>query len=373
MRNIDKLAGVGLKWAKIILPIITIILVIFLYKLGQEFEFLSIIVSTFIPFIFSIIIAWVFHPFVTKLEEKYKIPRTISSILVILFCAIMLIGVFVLVIPVMITQIYNVILLVTENTDAIAEFFVDFANYIPIENFDESINSFFEGLEGQTSNYMLDLVKRAGDVLSSTVSILGSIAKTMLIVLMTFMVSLYLLIDFGNVRKMIYSVVPSKIKSDIQFLNKEANTVIVGYIRGLVVESFIIFLISYVAFLILGIEGAVGFALIIGITNIIPYIGPFIGAVPVGAYAIFDSLNLFIIVAIIILVIQQLDSLVLKPKVFGKTNAIHPALVIIAFLLFGQLYGFIGVVFAVPFTGLVIVIVKFAYKKLLDKYPHVLK
>ncbi len=373
MKNINKLAGVCLKWAKIIFPIITIMLLIVLYNMGSEFKFIGIIISTFIPFIFSVIIAWVFHPLVTKLETKYKIPRTLSATLVIILLALMLVGIFVLVIPVLVAQVYNFAVLVSDNTDAITKFFVDLANYIPIENFDEIIADFFNDLESQTSSFLLDVVKQAGDVLTSTISILSSIATNLILLLMTFMVALYLLIDFNNVRAKLYSVVPERLKSDIQFLNKEANIVIVGYIRGLLLESLIIFILSYVAFLILGIEGSVGFALIIGITNIIPYIGPFIGAVPVGAYALFQSFNLFLVIAVIILIIQQFDSLVLKPKVFGKTNAIHPALVIIAFLLFGQLYGIIGVVFAVPFTGLVIVLAKFIYRKLIVKYPHILK
>ncbi len=373
MRNTDKLANVVHRWLNFILPIVSLIIIIFLYNILSEFRIFSIVFNTLLPFVLSFLLAWILNPVVTAIERKTKIPRTIISVVIMLTVLLVISGIFILVLPVLYSQIRSVAYYLADLDDEAITFLRNLNERLPFQINVESSNDLFKDISEQISVYLLNFVDHGADVVFQTLSILGVFVKVVIITLMIFTVSVYILIDFNNSREKFYSLIPSKYLSDVKYLIRKSNLVIVGYIRGIILETIIMFILSYIAFAILGIEGALVFAVIVGITNIVPYIGPYIGAIPVGVYALIDSPRLFITVSIFILILQQFDSLILKPKIFGKTNAIHPAITVIAFILFAQLYGFVGILFAIPITGLVIVITKFIYEKLVEKYPYILK
>ncbi len=357
------------KWLKVVMPIITLILIIILCNLISEKEVVGTIFRTLLPFIFSFLIAWILNPAVEKISERFKLPRWLSALIVIVVIICVVAGMIIVIIPEMVDQVTYLVKYVPNIEPAITESFETIEDFIGSDfNFD-----IFDRFGDDISEFIKNIFSGSLEVISTSFTIVGGVISSVFIAFMVAMASVYILIDFNKLTAKVNRVIPSRMKKDFKFLSKEVNRVIVGYLRGLIIETFIVGFLAYIAFLIFGVNGALVFGAIIGITNIIPYIGPYVGAVPVSIFALTESFQLFIIVIILVIVIQQIDGIIIKPKVFGKTTDVHPALSIIAIILFGNIYGIIGVIFAIPITGLIIIAAKFIYSKLLIKYPDVLR
>ena len=120
------------------------------------------------------------------------------------------------------------------------------------------------------------------------------------------------------------------------------------FIVGKLLDSLIIGLLAYIGFLILGIKYRLIFAVIIGLTNIIPYVGPFMGAIPVGILVFLYNPAMTIPVLLLIFLLQQFDGSILGPKVLGDAIGVKPIAVIFAILVGGALGGVLGMFLAVP-------------------------
>lgn len=121
-----------------------------------------------------------------------------------------------------------------------------------------------------------------------------------------------------------------------------------GYIRGQLLVSAFVSLLTLIVFHLLGVKYALLLAIIMGLTNIIPYFGPIIGAAPAVAITITTSTKLTIFVIVAVFVIQLIESNFISPYIVGKTMNIHPIAIIFALLLGGKVYGIVGMIIAVP-------------------------
>lgn len=361
------------RWLRVLFPLITIILLIVIFNMVTGFESIGIIVSTLAPFVFSFLLAWILSPAVKKLSEMLKVPRWASTLIVLTFLILCTVGIFLIIVPEMVFQIKELIKQIPSIENGILELInylePKFGGKVDFSVLDNAIEDMSQILETVLSGSL--------DIITSSITFVGEIVASLITGLMVVTAGVYLLLDFEGISKKLYGLVPKRFKGDFNLLSRDINRVIVGYLRGLIIETIIICILSYISFSILfsiyDLRGALVFAFIIGITNIIPYIGPFIGAVPVGIFALAVSFKLAVITCLIVLVIQQIDGIIIKPKVFGKTTDVHPAISIISVILFAKLYGFFGIIFAIPIAGLFIIIIKFVYSKLMIRYPEILK
>lgn len=357
------------RWFRVTGPIVTMIFLVILYNLLSEKHMLRTIISTLYPFLFSFLIAWLLNPMVVSISKKFKIKRWMSSVVVIVFIITIIVLMFMWFIPQLTHQFSFLSTYLPSIIPNISENLEEFANTLNID----FNNSYVQSVEKEVTKLVSSAFSGGLSLISSSVSIVGGVVSTIFIGLMMLMAGVYILIDFDKFTAAVDGIVPKRMKPDFQFLRSEVNRVVVGYLRGLIIETIIVGALAYIAFLILGIEGALLFGVIIGFTNIIPYFGPYVGAIPVSLFALTQSVQMFAIVVVIVIIVQQIDGIVIKPKVFGKTTDVHPSISIIALILFGKIFGFIGVVFAIPIAGLTIIIIKFVYNKLLIKYPEILK
>lgn len=355
------------KWVSIIAPIVTMILVIVLYDKLADKKMLGVIIRTLSPFVFSFLIAWLLNPLVVGLSTKFKLKRWLSALIVVIGVILVIVLIILWIIPHLAQQFSQLLDYVPTAMDKLEVNAGNLTRNLPIEN------KYVVAVQNEIDNMLSTLFSSGLDLVSYSISAVGGFISSLFIGFMIFMASIYILIDFDKFSAKLYNVIPNRAKDDYVFLRDRINKVVVGYLRGLIVETIIVAIIAYVALSIAGVEGALVFGVIIGITNIIPYFGPYIGAVPVAIFALTDSVKMFVIVIIITIVVQQIDGIIIKPKVFGKTTDVHPSVSIISIILFGKIFGFIGVVFAIPIAGFTIIIVKFVYSKLLEKYPEYLK
>lgn len=158
----------------------------------------------------------------------------------------------------------------------------------------------------------------------------------------------YLLRDLKQIKESVASLLPPAVRSEVFSLLHQIDVVLGGFIRGHLLVSLLVGLLSFAGLALLGVDFALVIGLVAGIFDIIPYFGPVIGALPAVAIALLQSPLLALYVIILFLVIHEIESAVISPKVLGDRVGLHPLAVIFALLVGGNTAGIVGLLLAVP-------------------------
>lgn len=335
------------------------------------------------PVIFGMVLAYLINPIVCKVESniryfqlKHKALNKINkfnraiSIFIAYFVVFVL---FYLVLKIIIPGVQESVLEI-------------------VETFPEKMNALWSGIDSHIRNNkeLESTFKTAIDELSALVKLKSNditevfdIASKVFASLRTFVyfilnfiigiiVSLYILAEkekFKTIAKKItYALFPMNFSNGILKTAREVDRIFSGFVIGKIIDSIIIGFICYIAMLILRLPYAVLISVIIGITNVIPFFGPFIGAIP-SALIIFltDPIKGFYFLLMII-VLQQLDGNVIGPKILGDKTGLSSFWVVFAILLSGGLFGFTGMLLGVPvFASIYYIISVFVNKLLVEK------
>ena len=215
----------------------------------------------------------------------------------------------------------------------------------------------FVKLEEIGSNLTSSLPHITVTFVSSVFSGLGSL-------IIGFIIGFYLLMSFDNINDAISSLIPEKNRDDFRGLANEVNTSLRKYVQGTLICASFVFLLSTIGFAIAGLKAPVLFGLFCGVTNIIPYIGPYLGGAPAVLVGFSQGPIVGIISLISIVIAQFLESNILNPIVMSKTMKLHPVTIIIGLLVFGHFWGMIGMLLATPTIAVLKSIILF----LDDKY-----
>jgi predicted PurR-regulated permease PerM len=192
---------------------------------------------------------------------------------------------------------------------------------------------------------------------------LTSFTKSFLNLILAFVLgpilSIYILKDAGKFKMLLIKISPAKYKYQLNIVLDRLEKVGGRYLRGQIFVSIIVgFLCGLVLFL-LKVDFPVLLGFIAGITNLIPFIGPFIGAVPAALAALFISPLKALLVILLFIAIQQLDSYVISPNVMKHQVGVHPAVVILVLIAAGAVFGPIGLLIAVPITAMIQSVLKY--------------
>ncbi|MEX0602155.1 MAG: AI-2E family transporter, partial [Bacteroidota bacterium] len=157
--------------------------------------------------------------------------------------------------------------------------------------------------------------------------------------------------------------VPNKyFEMTMNVLNKIRRD-LVGYLRGWILDSLIIGLLSMLGLWVLGVDNPILIGAIAGVANLIPYLGPVVGAVPAFLVSItqFGDFRLLVPIAVLTVAIQTIDNIVVQPLCFSKTVDMHPLTVILVLVVGNQLMGIVGMLFAIPIATILKVSVRETY------------
>lgn len=221
-------------------------------------------------------------------------------------------------------------------------------------------------------DFMYDkILNHSSDIIPYVYQISSSVFTTSYNVLMGLVVSIYIILDSKNlkrsIKKVIYAISPAKKEFEIWETLKQCNHIFNGFLFGKMVDSLIIGIICLIAMSILRLPYALLLSLIVCITNMIPYFGPFIGAVPGVLIYLFIDIKLALIFAIMILVLQQFDGLYLGPKILGDQTGIKPLWVIFGITVGGAYFGVMGMFLGVPAVAVLMYLVNLFLNKKLKK------
>ncbi len=346
MTEVNKTVSLLHKILKISYILIIVIGVYAATLILKEWEVLSF-VKTFInilaPFFIGLVIAWLFNPIVTWLQKK-KIKRIFGSAIVyIVFLFLIFITVYSL-IPILTNQVNDLV-------SSIPSFIDDASKWINnvFDNLSANANINLDGFKNNIFTSLTEFGRNMTDSLpTKVVSIITSLISGVGTFGLGLIIGFYMLLNFDNVSKTLISFLPKKIRNDASILFSRVNEALLHFVRGTFTVSFVIFITNYIGFLLIGIKAPLFFALFCGITNIIPYAGPYIGGIPVSIVALSQDTTMGILTIIYIACIQMLEGNFLQPVVMAKTMKLHPVTILLGLLIFGYLFGIVGMIIATP-------------------------
>lgn len=294
------------------------------------------------PFFIACFIAYLLHPLIEKLHEK-GVPRTLAILLIyILFFGGLGYGVYKGT-PAIITQLQEMneqfpqfVNMYETWTDGVREQTENFPEFV-----NEKVKQIFAGIEGKIQALLNKVMSTARGILDS-----------LLIIFLIPFIVFYILKDYGEFYHIFWKIVPEKWRKDGQQLAKEIDKSLGNYIRGQLFVCLILGGVSALAFWFIGMKYPLLLGIIVGVTDIIPYFGPILGAIPTLMIAATVSTNLVIKAGIALAILQFVESNILSPYIVGRSLRMHPVVIMLALLIGGEVGGLVGLLLSVPLLAI---------------------
>lgn len=354
-----------LKLLFIILIISIVLVAIILCREIGIFKFIGNILKVISPLFIGFVIAWLFNPLVNKMTKK-GLSRILASLIVYVVFILFLILFFRIFIPIIYNELNELISTIPGIINKITNFVNEIFAKIDIEELDivsiknnilDAINSYGNDI---TSNLPTNIV----NVMGKFVSALGSI-------LFGLIIGLYMLFDFDNVTVLFLKLIPKKHQMEIAKLLEDIGTEVRKTVNGTLLIACMLFVCDTIGFSIIGLKSELVFGLFCGITDLIPYIGPYIGTAVVTIVGLTQSPLIGLGVFIIAVIVQLIESYVLQPVVMSRATNLHPVTIICGLLIFGYFFGIIGMILATPIMSIIKVIWHFIKSKIESKKRNI--
>lgn len=341
-----------------IILIIGIILAgtILLKELGV-FGFLGSVLNVLAPLFIGFIVAWLFAPLVDKMTKKGMSRILASMIVYVIFIAFLLVF-FRIFIPIIYNELNELIKTLPSITSKITNF---------INNTFDKIDSDAFNVDAVKTN-ILDAITNYGTSISSNlpttiVTIMSNLFSGLGTIFFGLIIGLYMLFDFDNVTNLLLKVIPVKHQVEVASLVEKIGSEVRKCVNGTLLVACMVFVCDTIGFGIIGLKSALLFGLFCGITDLIPYIGPYLGTAVATVVGLTQSPLIGLGVFIIACVVQLVESYVLQPIVMSKATNLHPVVIICGLLIFGHFFGIVGMVLASPIMSVIKVIFEFIIEK----------
>ena len=315
-------------------------------KLTQELsilEFLLTILKIISPLFIGILIAWLLNPFVLYLQKKGMrrgFGAAVSYILLIGFLTI---------------TIWSVIPTLSEQIN-------DFANMIPglFETIKGWIDTLFDGLDNikgfdamaLKKDLFLSIEEIGTNLTSSLPAMVVGFVTSLFSGIGTFIVGLiigfYLILGMDDAFDNLVGLLPKRMQGTTKELLGKIDGSLRSFVQGAVIDSMFVFIITAIGFSLVGLRAPLFFALFCGITNVIPYAGPYIGGFPAVIVGLSQGIPTGIFTLLVVVLIQFLEGNFLQPLIMSKTTKLHPVTIMLGLLIFGYFWGIIGMVLSTP-------------------------
>ena len=341
LNQLIKVSNKVLKNLHILVLALTIYVSIKVLKNLNIVHFFITLLKVLSPLFIGILIAWLLRPVVNFLEN-YNINRLFALIIVYLL--------------ILFIFYISLITFIPRFIKELGEFIKVFPNIL-----DSFFNNFkfinFSMYQSEISNLLNNFVTETSKTIPITfMNFIGGVSSF----IVGFIIGFYLLISNTWV------TINATIKKDTYELIIKINNILRNYVKGTLLSSFIVFILSTIIFYIIGLDSALLFGFICGVTNIIPFIGPYIGASIPVLVAFTKNTTFGIIVTVMIFVVQTIEGNIIQPIIMSKSVKIHPVTSIISLLIFGYFFGILGMIFAVP----LIASLKEIYYYLVKRYKN---
>ena len=351
---------------------LSIVFFFLIYRFQGFGDALSTLTGILMPFIYGGVIAYLLKPVCNWLEDflrrmfpekMHGFANMLAVALTILFGLLVVYALFMMIVPQLVTSITTLYYTARDNINQ----FVEWASQQEIIASNEELLNFIEttynklqtGLDGWVRNTLFPSMQ---SLLSGAAVGVVNVVTFLKNVVIGLIVSVYLLASrkkFGQQGKLIlYSLVKPRWADLIMEEIRYADRMFGGFINGKILDSAIIGVLCYIFCLIFKFPSALLVSVIIGVTNVIPFFGPFIGAIPATLLILIQNPIKALWFVLFVLVLQQVDGNIIGPKILGNTTGLSSFWVLFAILLFGGLWGFVGMIIGVPLFAVIYDVIK---------------
>ena len=351
---------------------LSIIFFFLIYRFDGFGSAISTLTGILMPFIYGAVIAYLLKPVCNSIENFLRrfIPEKMNGLinalsvaLTILFGLLLVYALVMMIVPQLITSVTTLYYTAQANITK----FMNWANHLEfIENNEqimELLNSAYAALNTNLDTWIKNtlLPSMQNIVSGAAIGVLNvvTVAKNLIIGII---VAVYMLASrkrFVQQGKLVlHSIVRPRWAQLITEEVKYADKMFGGFINGKIMDSAIIGVLCYIGCLIFKFPSALLVSVIIGVTNVIPFFGPFIGAIPATLLILIQSPIKALWFVLFVLVLQQLDGNIIGPKILGNTTGLSSFWVLFAILLFGGLWGFVGMIVGVPLFAVIYDVIK---------------
>jgi predicted PurR-regulated permease PerM len=314
-------------------------------------------------FVLGAAIAFLIQPAVVRLVA-IGIPRVIAIVIVFLVIIVALGGVVLLIVPLVVNEVGQL----QTQAPSIAAAAQDRINSLqgsPVQMFGVTID--LKGITETISSHLKDyLLGQFGNAVTIGLTAL----TTVLQLLLTFIVAFLLALDAAAFRRLLRRLVPNDYRTDFDQIWRKVRKMLYAYVRGQLIIAGLIGILSGIACLFLGLPDAGALGLIAGITALIPYLGPFIGAVPAILVGLAQGAGKAVLVAVVYFLISNVILNFVYPKVMGDAVRLPPVLVIVAFIAGFSWAGILGMFVAVPIAATLRILFDHIYPRLYQRQPE---
>ena len=330
---------------------------------------ISRLVSILAPFIWGLVICYLLSPLMRSVENRLFLPlarklyrknkkndgRRFARVLTVVFCEIVLILVLVALVYLIIPQMLSSVQTLISNSGTYIDNLSKWADGL-FENYpvlDDYLGGFLDNFNTNLGNWLeTTLLPRVGSVVTSVTSGVYGVAKSIYNLIIGIIVSIYLLSDkegfVAAVKRMMYSIfsveTADRLRSGLNFVDRT----FMSFLNGKLLDSLIIGIICYIVCSILQMPYTLLVSVIVGVTNIIPFFGPLIGAVPSALIILMVNPTKCLIFVIFVIILQQIDGNIIGPRILGNSTGITGFWVMFSIILGGGLFGFWGLLLGVP-------------------------
>lgn len=343
----------------------TVTFFFFLFRYQEMKAFFAVFLSALQPVLVGIVLAYLLCPIAKFLEQQCCRVKYLSrfsrllSVLLTLILAFSVIGLFcALVLPQLVESVSS---LVKDLPRLLEIQLARLSTYLESDNdAAATVIQMIESVETFLASWIrTNLFSTVSTVANSVMSV-GSALVNMVV---SIIVTIYLLLDreryLAQCRKLFYAISRNQqVNRTVLEILQQTNRIFSGFISGKLMDSLIVGIICFVCLTIMQMPYALLISVIVGVTNIIPMFGPFIGAVPSAFLLLLVSPAKCIVFLIFIVVLQQVDGNIIGPRILGNSTGLSALYVTIAMLLFGKLMGFLGMIIGVPLFATLYYIVK---------------
>jgi predicted PurR-regulated permease PerM len=322
----------------ILLALAGIVAVLLLFNLRAK------LLAILRPFFIAFLVAYILNPTVNKLQ--LKMPRIVAIMLVYIFILILILLFISFFLPKIISEMMGIIDILPgyiqelQDTASKMQYAMDGAG-IP-QSIKEALLSIGDDMEETIKGIVHNMGRSVIGILSVSISLI-----------IVPVIAFYFLKDADYFKNASAQLIPIRARENVLSIARDINRVLNRFIRGQLLVAAIVGLLSSIGLTIVGVDYGIIFGLLLGLFDIIPYFGPIIGSIPALIFALMESRTIFFLALLVIVIVQQLESSIITPKIIGDSVGLHPVYVILFLLIGGSFFGILGMLLAVP-TALIL-------------------
>lgn len=322
--------------------------------------------SLFTPFILGFVIAYLINPLIESIKKQFlkvckkKCPNGVAMLLAYLIVFAILTFLFINILP----QIWeSILVIVSEVPKSIESAYnwleTDGNKYLSeLTNNKVMMRDILDMLVSNLQPMFTNMTQGVTTIFNTTSAVVGFLLNTILGVLISIYMLMHKDIYLAQMKKAIFAFFKDSKAKDIVDFWEYVNKTFSRFINARIIDSTIIGIICWIGCLILGFENSLLISFIVGVTNVIPYFGPFIGAVPCALIVLLQSPMDMLIFIIFILILQQFDGNILGPKLLGDSLGLTSFWIIFSVAIMTGIFGVVGMVIGVPLFAIIYMMIK---------------